>query len=209
MVMHEKQTAARAQAQRSIAASSRSIASLSEQLDDSFWQAAQWMLDCKGHVLVAGSGTSHHTAARSAHLLSCVGTPALFIHPGDAQHGTAGAIRPEDLLVAISKGGGTAEVNTLARIARERGARVIGVTENPGGELAQRSDLVLVLQSDPEADPFGMMAMGSSLTASAYLDALCVALLELRGYSREAFGATHPGGAVGQRLREEAKDAEA
>jgi len=180
---------------------SKAVASLVEQLKPSLVQAAQTMLDCKGHVIVAGSGTSHAVALRFAHLLSCCGTPALFLHPGDSQHGAAGAVRAEDVLVALSKGGETNEVNFLAKTAKERGAIVIGITEKPVSTLAGLSDITLEIKAPEGVDPYGMIATGSSLFNSAFCDALCIVLLNLRGYSLEQFGQTHPGGAVGQKLQ--------
>jgi len=180
---------------------SKAIASLVEQLKPSLVQAAQVMLNCRAHVIVAGSGTSHAVALRCAHLLSCCGTPALFLHPGDSQHGSAGAVRAEDVLVALSKGGETTEVNFLARVAKERGAMVIGITEKPASTLARLSDIVLEIKAPDNADPYGMIATGSSLFNSAFCDALCIVLLNLRGYSVEQFGQTHPGGEVGLKLK--------
>jgi D-arabinose 5-phosphate isomerase GutQ len=178
------------------------VSSAAGQLNKSLVEAANLMLGCQGHILVAGSGTSHPVAARMAHLLSCCGTPALFIHPGDSQHGLAGAVKETDILIAISKGGETAEVITLAKTAKERGAKLIGLTEKPGSSLGQLSDIILNVISPPDIDPFGMIATGSSLVNAAFGDALCVVLLKLRGYSLVDFGATHPGGAVGQKLKE-------
>jgi arabinose-5-phosphate isomerase len=182
---------------------SAAINALLDQLDENFEHAAQALLVCQGHVLVAGAGTSHAVGARLAHLLSCCGTPALFIHPGDSQHGLSGAVTDKDVLVAISKGGETTEINYLARIAKQRGARLIALTEKPGSTLGQMSDIVLKVVAPPEVDPYGMIATGSSLVNSAYCDALCVVMLNLRGYSKEQFGETHPGGAVGLKLKEE------
>jgi len=182
---------------------SRAVASLAQQLDSSFVQVAEALLACEGHVLVAGSGTSHPVAARLAHLLSCCGTPSLFIHPGDAQHGQSGALTNRDLLIIISKGGETLEVNRLAKIARERGLKVIAITENPDSTLSNMSDLILRAVAPQDVDPYGMIATGSSLVNSALGDALCVVMLKLRGYSRETFGQTHPGGAVGKNLSKE------
>jgi D-arabinose 5-phosphate isomerase GutQ len=182
---------------------SAAINALLDQLDENFEHAAQALLACQGHVLVAGAGTSHAVGARLAHLLSCCGTPALFIHPGDSQHGLSGAVTDKDVLVAISKGGETTEINYLARIAKQRGARLIALTEKPGSTLGQMSDIVLKVVAPPEVDPYGMIATGSSLVNSAYCDALCVVMLNLRGYSKEQFGETHPGGAVGLKLKEE------
>jgi len=136
--------------------------------------------------------------ARLAHLLSCCGTPALFIHPGDAQHGLSGAVTDRDVLILISKGGETTEVNTLASIAKQRGARLIALTEQPDSSLGRMSDLVLCVRPPAGVDPYGMIATGSSLVNAAFGDALCVVLLHMRGYTREQFGQTHPGGAVGR-----------
>ncbi len=188
-------------AAETITLESRAVARLVEQLRPTLVQAAQMMLDCKGHVIVSGSGTSHAVALRFAHLLSCSGTPALFLHPGDSQHGAAGAVRAEDVLIALSKGGETTEVNFLTRVAKERGAKVIGITEKPASTLGNLSDITLVIQAPEGVDPYGMIATGSSLFNSAFCDALCVVLLNLRGYSLEQFGQTHPGGAVGQKLK--------
>ena len=178
------------------------IAALIDQFDDRFVEAIERLLECKGHVLVTGAGTSNPVAARLAHLLSCCGTPSLFIHPGDSQHGLAGAVTKQDILLAISKGGETTEVNHLARVAKNRGATVIAMVENPDSALGRLSDVALLVQSPPDVDPHGMIATGSSLINAAMGDALCVVLLHLRGYSLEQFGETHPGGAVGEKLRE-------
>ena len=189
-------------ARATIRQESEAIAALADQLDIRFVEAAQRLLACQGHVLVAGAGTSHAVALRLAHLLSCCGTPALFIHPGDSQHGLSGAVTARDVLIALSKGGETAEINHLARISRKRGATVIAVTENLDSSLGRLSDIVLRTQAPPEVDPYGLIATGSSLVNSAFGDALCVVLLHLRGHTREAFGENHPGGAVGRKLRE-------
>lgn len=181
---------------------SRAVASLMNQLKPTLIEAAQAMLNCKGHVIVAGSGTSHAVALRFAHLLSCSGTPALFLHPGDSQHGASGAVRADDVLVALSKGGETAEVNFLVNVARQRGATVIGITEKPASTLGRLSNITLEIKAPDGVDPYGMIATGSSLFNAAFCDALCVVLLNLRGYSLEQFGQTHPGGAVGQKLKE-------
>jgi arabinose-5-phosphate isomerase len=176
------------------------VATLSEQLAASFIGAVEMILNCQGHVLVAGAGTSHAVGARMAHLLSCCGTPALFIHPGDSQHGLSGAVTAHDVLIAISKGGETIEVNHLARIAKARGAQLIGLTEKPDSTLARYCDVVLCVKAPADSDPYGMIATGSSLFNSALGDALCEVLLKVRGYTQDQFGQTHPGGAVGIKL---------
>ena len=181
---------------------SAAVAGIVPQLPDTFVPALRMLLDCTGHVIVSGSGTSHAVALRFAHLLSCVGTPALFLHPGDSQHGAAGAVRPEDVWIGLSKGGETIEVIFLAGVAKKRGAKVIAITEEPASTLGQLADIVLKVEAPDGVDPFGMVATGSSLVNSAFCDAICVALLELRGYSVDDFGETHPGGAVGHAIKE-------
>lgn len=178
------------------------VVALADTLPDSFAAAVRLMLDCRGHVIVSGSGTSNAVALRFAHLLSCVGTPALFLHPGDSQHGSAGAVTADDVWVGLSKGGETSEVIFLAGIARKRGARVVAITEKPASTLGRLADVVLEVAAPEDVDPYGMIATGSSLFNAALCDAICVALLELRGYSVDDFGETHPGGAVGHRIRE-------
>jgi arabinose-5-phosphate isomerase len=185
-----------------IAKESAAVAGLAEHLPEEFAQAVRMLLACEGKVLVSGSGTSHAVALRFAHLLSCVGTPALFLHPGDSQHGGSGAVGEGDVWIGLSKGGETAEVCFLAGVARKRGARVIAITEKPASTLGAQADLVLEVEVPEGIDPYGMIATGSSLFTSAFCDAICVALLELGGYTADAFGETHPGGAVGNRIRE-------
>jgi D-arabinose 5-phosphate isomerase GutQ len=155
---------------------------------------------CQGHVLVAGAGTSRAIAERFAHLLSCCGTPSLYISAADSLHGSSGAITAHDVVYIISKGGRSSEVNQFARIAKVRGARVIAQTADPQSPLAEICDLVFEVKAEGDIDPYGMIALGSSLVNAAASDALCAIMLRLNRYSLEDFGQTHPGGAVGQRL---------
>jgi arabinose-5-phosphate isomerase len=178
------------------------VLTLIDQLGDSFTRAVNLMFHCEGHVLVAGAGTSHSVARRLAHLLSCCGTPALLIDVGDSQHGLSGAVREKDVLIALSKGGRTQEIITLVRVAKDRGAKVVAITEKPESDLGAMSDVVLQVVAPESIDPFGMVATGSSLVNSAFGDALCVVLLKMRGYSIAQFGETHPGGAVGKKLED-------
>jgi D-arabinose 5-phosphate isomerase GutQ len=174
-----------------------------EQLDERINTVINLLFNCKGHVLVTGAGTSRAVAERFAHLLSCCGTPALFIHAADALHGGAGSIKPEDIVYIISKGGKSAEINQFAEIAHQRGARIIAHTEVADSPLAKLSDAVFQIIAYGDVDPYGMIATGSSLVNSAACDALCVCLLDKRGYTKEEFGHTHPGGAVGEKISKE------
>jgi D-arabinose 5-phosphate isomerase GutQ len=177
------------------------LRSLGDQLDHSLAQIVEVLLACQGHILVSGVGTSHAVAQRFAHLLSCCGSPALCIDAADSLHGGAGAITSDDILFLISKGGRSAEINRLTQIARARGATIVTQTEDPEAPLARMSDLVFGVRAAEGIDPYGMIATGSSLVNAAAGDVLCVLLLEHRGYTLQEFGRTHPGGAVGQKLK--------
>lgn len=183
-----------------VAREAAAVAALGAQLGPELSEVVALLLACKGHVLVTGAGTSHAIAQRLAHLLSCSGTPALCISSADALHGGSGAIRSEDVVYVISKGGRSAEVNQFVDIAKQRGAKVVAQTEAQDSPLAAKADAVFHVMTEGEVDPYGMVATGSSLVNGAAGDVLCVLLLELRGYSKAAFGATHPSGAVGHRL---------
>src|SRR5512134_3102869 len=178
---------------RVIRAEAAAVAGLADQLPAELPRAVALLLECRGHVIISGSGTSHAVALRFAHLLSCCGTPAFFLHPGDSQHGASGAVREGDVWVGLSKGGETTEVCYLAGIARKRGEHVVAITEQADSSLGRLADVVLEVRAPADVDPFGMIATGSSLFYSAFCDAICMALLELRGYSAESFGETHPG----------------
>jgi len=189
-----------ARARQVIEQESQAVAALAGQLDEGIGAIVDLLRNCEGHVLVAGAGTSHAMAQRFAHLLSCSGTPALCINAADGLHGGAGAITGRDVVFIISKGGQSAEINQFAQIARQRGAQIIAQTENPDSPLAKMSDAVYCVKPMGAIDPYGMIATGSSLVNGAAGDVLCVLLLEARGYSRDEFGHTHPGGAVGKKL---------
>ena len=178
------------------------VKALADQFGDGLTEVVALLLDCQGHVLVTGAGTSRAMAQRLAHLLSCSGTPALFISASDGLHGGSGAVTDRDIVYIISKGGHSAEINQFAKIARSRGAKLVAQTENPASPLAKMCDVVFQVKAAEEVDPYGMVATGSSLVNGAAGDALCVLLLELRGYTKKAFGQTHPGGAVGKKLAE-------
>jgi D-arabinose 5-phosphate isomerase GutQ len=195
----------RARAREVLAREAEAVAALAGQLDESLEPVVALLLGCKGHVLVAGAGTSHAIAQRFAHLLSCSGTPALCINAADCLHGGAGAITAQDVVFVISKGGRSDEINRLVEIAHARGARVVAQTEDPTSPLGLMSDAIYTIRTVEDVDPYGMIAIGSSLVNGAAGDVLCVLLLERRGYTREAFGLTHPGGAVGHKLAQKEK----
>ena len=177
------------------------VMKLADQLDESLLKVLQVLWDCEGHILVAGAGTSRAVAQRFAHLLACCGTPALFVSAADALHGGSGAITSKDVVFVISKGGRSAEINKFVEIARSRGAKIVSQCEVSDSPLARMSDAVYRVVAPADVDPYGMIATGSSLINAAAGDVLCVLLLGLRGYTKEAFSQTHPGGAVGEKIK--------
>ena len=190
-----------AKARQVIESEVKALGDLQNQLTEDIAGIAEMILNCKGHVLVAGAGTCWAIAERFAHLLACCGTPALFINAANAIHGGAGSVTDKDVVYVISKGGQTAELNQFIQIAKESGARIIAQTEKPDSQLGRLSDAVYHVVAPENVDPYGMIATGSSLVNAAACDVLCILLLEMRGYSKEQFGRTHPGGAVGEKLR--------
>lgn len=174
------------------------VLAVAEQLDGMFVEAVRWLYECQGKVFVAGSGTSGAIARRMAHLLSVCGTPSVFLQPSDGLHGALGAVSAGDVVIAISRGGETVELNELVSRVGQRGARVIGLTAAADSGLAQRSDLVVCLDSPATVDPGELIAMGSTLVTAVWGDAVAYVLMRLRGYGWDQVLHSHPSGAVGQ-----------
>lgn len=196
-------TARLLEARRSVAATAAALSGLVDQLGEAFLDAVDVVLACEGHVAVSGAGTSETVADRLAHLLTVVGAPAFAISPGEAFHGGAAAVTSRDVLIAISKGGESDELNALARTARHVGAPVIALTQSADGSLAGIATHPVLFEVPAELDGAGSIALGSSIAAAAVGDALCHAVLLVRGFDRERFARTHPGGAVGKALAAE------
>lgn len=178
----------------------RAIETAAASLGQGFVDAVSILLEAEGKTLVTGMGTSGAVARRIAHLLSCGGTPAIFVSAADGLHGGLGAIAEGDVLISISKGGESRELNDFTERARERGARVIVMTADSSSSLAAHGDCVIEIHTPPDTDPGHMMAMGSAIAASAVGDALSLILMQERGYAWERFEMTHPGGAVGKAI---------
>ena len=185
-------------ARKTIIDEAAAVAAVAEQLDDSFLDVFEQLLSCTGKVFIAGSGTSGTIARRMAHLLSVCGTPAAFLHPMDALHGTMGVLTAGDILITLSKGGESAEINDLIVLARRRDVRIIALTSKPDSTMAQLADTVVTLHNREGADPGNVIAMGSTLVTAVWGDALAILLMRQRGYSWERMLETHPGGAVGK-----------
>lgn len=182
-----------------IRAEAEAVATIAAGLDESFVSAAALIRSSPGKVITAGAGTSGPMAARLAHLLSVSGTPALTVHPADALHGTLGAVTEGDVVLVISKGGRSAEINEFARLSAQRGAAIIALTGDGSSELAALATVPAVLPHTAQSDPGGVIAMGSSLAVAAWGDALATVLMQISGYPWEDVLGTHPSGAVGHR----------
>ena len=179
----------------------RELAGLERSVDRAaFVRCVEAIAGCRGRVVTSGAGTSGAAARKIAHSLSCVERPAFFLEPADAVHGGLGAVQPGDVAILVSKGGGTGEIVRLLPALKTKKVFVIGVTENEASHLARESDLLLKVRVEAEADEFNMLATTSTMAVVAVFDAVCIALVERTGYTREQFAVIHPAGAVGERL---------
>lgn len=178
----------------------RTLAALIERVDDSFVAAARHMLACRGRIVVLGMGKSGHIGSKFAATLASTGTPAFFVHPGEASHGDMGMITPQDVVFALSNSGETDELTLLVPLIKRLGVPLIAMTGNEASTLAEAADVHLYVPVEQEACPLGLAPTSSTTAALAMGDALAVALLEARGFTQEDFARSHPGGALGRRL---------
>ena len=169
-------------------------------LDDSFEKACELMMECKGRVVVTGMGKSGHIANKIAATLASTGTPAFFVHPGEASHGDLGMITANDVVLALSNSGNTAEVITILPLVKRMGVPLITMTGNPRSQMAELADANLDTSVEIEACPLGLAPTSSTTVTLVLGDALAIALLEARGFSAEDFAFSHPGGTLGRRL---------
>jgi arabinose-5-phosphate isomerase len=174
--------------------------------DGSVPRAVALMMACKGRVVVSGIGKSGHIGRKIAATLASTGTPALFLHPAEAAHGDLGMVTPQDVLIAISYSGESAELAVVIPAVKRMGVPVIAMTGKPGSRLAQVSDVHLDVSVDKEACPLNLAPTASTTVTLALGDALAVALLELRGFKSEDFALSHPGGALGRKLLTHVRD---
>lgn len=165
-------------AKRTIAIELDAIAALSERIDQSFSQACDLMKSCKGRVIVTGMGKSGHIANKIAATLASTGTPSFFVHPGEASHGDLGMITGNDVVLAISNSGNTAEITTILPLIKRMGAPLISMTGNPRSTLAAQSNIHLDISIKEEACPLGLAPTSSTTATLVMGDALAVALLE-------------------------------
>ena len=165
-----------------------------------FVAALRLMYETRGRVVVTGMGKSGHVGSKIAATLASTGTPAFFVHPGEASHGDLGMITADDVVVAISYSGESGEVLAILPLIKRRGARVIAITGRERSTLAREADVHLDAKVEKEACPLNLAPTASTTATLALGDALAVALLDARGFAREDFAMHHPGGALGRRL---------
>ena len=178
----------------------RAIELLKSRIDGEFLRACELMLDCQGRVVVSGMGKSGHVARKIAATLASTGTPAFFVHPGEASHGDLGMITQKDVVLALSNSGETDELLAILPLIKRQGVPLILMTGNPDSSLAAMADVHLDVSVPEEACPLGLAPTASTTAALVMGDALAIALLEARGFTEEDFARSHPAGALGRRL---------
>jgi arabinose-5-phosphate isomerase len=177
-----------------------SLAALQARLDDSFVRAAELVLGASGRVIVSGIGKSGIVARKIAATLTSTGTPAIFLHPVEGLHGDLGIVSRDDVAILLSKSGESSEVAGLLEYLKRLGVGVIAITGRTASTLGRAATVVLDCSVSEEACPFDLAPTTSSTAALAMGDALAVALLHSRGFTREDFARLHPGGALGRKL---------
>ena len=182
------------------------VAALADRIDGAFLRALALVLNCQGRVIVSGMGKSGHVGRKIASTLSSTGTPAYFVHPAEASHGDLGMITRDDVLVAISNSGESAELLMIVPIIKRLGARLISMTGNARSSLAIEADVHLDAAVALEACPLNLAPTASTTAVLALGDALAVALLDSRGFGVEDFARSHPGGSLGRRLLTHVRD---
>jgi arabinose-5-phosphate isomerase len=176
------------------------VIKLAERINHEFATACRLILDCSGRTIVVGMGKSGHIGSKIAATLASTGTPAFFVHPGEASHGDLGMITSTDVVLAISNSGETPEILTILPIIKRMGVHLIGMTGNPHSTLAQQADVFLDVGVRKEACPMNLAPTSSTTATLAMGDALAVALLKSRGFTEQDFARSHPGGILGRRL---------
>ncbi len=176
------------------------VQALSQRLDEHFLDALNVILGCHGRVIVSGMGKSGHIARKIAATMSSTGTPAYFVHPGEASHGDLGMITSEDVFIALSYSGESQELLSIVPAIKRQGAKLISMTGNPASTLAKVADVHLNAAVDKEACPMGLAPTTSTTAALALGDALAMALLDTKGFGADDFARSHPGGNLGRRL---------
>ncbi|WP_448622822.1 arabinose-5-phosphate isomerase KdsD [Dickeya fangzhongdai] len=177
-----------------------SLAQLDQYIDDNFSLACEKMFYCHGKVVVMGMGKSGHIGCKMAATFASTGTPAFFVHPGEASHGDLGMITAQDIVIAISNSGESHEILALIPVLKRLQVCLICMTGNPESTMAKAADIHLCVHVSQEACPLGLAPTSSTTATLVMGDALAVALLQARGFTAEDFALSHPGGALGRKL---------
>jgi arabinose-5-phosphate isomerase len=184
----------------------RAVLALIDRLDEHFDTAVRVILHCSGRIVVGGMGKSGHIARKIASTFASTGTPAFFVHPAEASHGDLGMITRNDVFVALSNSGESAELLMIVPLIKRQGAKLIAMTGNPLSSLAVEADVHLYAGADKEACPLNLAPTASTTAALALGDALAVALMKARGFNDQDFARSHPGGSIGIRLLTHVRD---
>ncbi|MCK9467910.1 MAG: KpsF/GutQ family sugar-phosphate isomerase [Porticoccaceae bacterium] len=189
-----------ASARRTVQLEAEAVQSLATRIDGNFARACELILACRGRTIVTGMGKSGHIGRKIAATLASTGSPAFFVHPGEASHGDLGMITSEDVVIAISSSGSSAEVVTLLPLIKRLGTPLISMTGNSSSPLAKFADALIDISVTKEACPLNLAPTTSTTVTLVMGDALAIALLEARGFTAEEFAMSHPGGALGRKL---------
>ncbi|WP_305813314.1 KpsF/GutQ family sugar-phosphate isomerase [Photobacterium leiognathi] len=178
----------------------QALQNISHYIDDSFNTACQLVLDCQGKVIVMGMGKSGHIGRKLAATLASTGTPAFFVHPGEASHGDLGMIKPEDVVIAISNSGEASEILALLPVIKRLGIPMISMTGKPNSSMAKMAIVNLQITVEKEACPLNLAPTSSTTATLVMGDALAISVMEARGFTADDFALSHPGGALGRKL---------
>ncbi|KDC51234.1 KpsF/GutQ family sugar-phosphate isomerase [Pseudoalteromonas fuliginea] len=179
---------------------------IAQYVDENFHQACQLMFDCEGRIIVIGMGKSGHIGNKIAATLASTGSPAFFVHPGEASHGDLGMITKNDVVMLISNSGETSEVLNIIPVLKRLGAKIITMTGNTKSTMATHANVHVCIKVEKEACSLGLAPTASTTATLAMGDAMAVALLEARGFTADDFALSHPGGSLGKRLLLTLKD---
>ena len=176
------------------------VSALRDRIDDTFVEACQYLLKCEGRIVVIGMGKSGHIAGKLAATLASTGSPAFFVHPGEASHGDLGMITDKDVVLALSNSGETSEILTILPLIKRLGVPLVALTGKPHSTIAESANAHIDVSVDKEACPLGLAPTSSTTALLVMGDALAIALLETRGFTADDFALSHPGGNLGRRL---------
>ncbi len=191
---------------RTITMERDAVGELLDRIDENFERACELILACRGRVVVTGMGKSGHIGTKMAATLASTGTPAMFVHPGEASHGDLGMITPADVVIALSNSGNTSEVVTLLPLLKRMGTPLISMTGNTESILSLAADANIDVRVSQEACSLDLAPTSSTTATLVMGDALAISLMEAKGFSAEDFAFSHPGGALGRKLLMKVED---